>query len=77
VIASVGGVYRHYKTRGLYRVLFLAEDTTDANERNGQACVVYVSLADGEIRVRSVDEFFATLSVDGQEVRRFDVVIER
>ncbi len=51
------GIYRHYKG-GLYRVLFVAHESTNAREGNG--VVVYVSLKTGRINVRDEGEFHST-----------------
>ena len=47
-------IYRHYKG-GLYRVLFGAQESTNA--RAGGRVVVYVSLTTGEMHTRDAEEF--------------------
>lgn len=56
------GLFRHYKG-GLYRVLFVAHDST--NVREGGAVVVYLSLTTGRINVRDEAEFRGTVPAPG------------
>ncbi len=50
-----GETYKHYKG-GLYTVLFVAEETTNAR-KGGNGGVVYVSHTYGKIKYRDLDEF--------------------
>lgn len=50
-----GKTYKHYKG-GLYTVLFVAEETTNARKGNNGG-VVYVSHTYGKIKHRDLDEF--------------------
>lgn len=52
---SSGKIYRHHKG-GLYTVLFLAEEATNARKGNNGG-VVYVSHTYGKIKYRDLDEF--------------------
>lgn len=68
---TVGGVYRHFSRDGLFKVLHLAKD-----EVLGDLVVVYVALTDGEIWVRSLDDFTGRVQVEDQLVDRFSLVRE-
>lgn len=50
-----GKTYKHHKG-GLYTVLFVAEETTNAR-KGGNGGVVYVSHTYGKIKYRDLDEF--------------------
>lgn len=67
------GIYRHYKG-GSYLVLTLA-----LLEENQEPCVVYVSLQDdphapGRVWVRTLDDFMASVTVNGLIKPRFTFV---
>lgn len=51
-------LYHHYKG-GVYRVLFVASESTNARVKPGKPVdlVVYVSLSTGKIHVRDYEEF--------------------
>lgn len=52
------GVYRHYKTRNRYRVLFIGTDWTNTSPTHGQFVVIYIGLYDGgAVGVRLASEF--------------------
>lgn len=51
------GVYKHYKG-GLYRLLFVAKDSTNNSPTADEDVAVYVSLNDsGRVSVRLLSEF--------------------
>ena len=54
-LVQSGKTYKHYKG-GLYTVLFVAEETTNARKGNNGG-VVYVSHTYGKIKYRDFDEF--------------------
>jgi hypothetical protein len=57
------GVYRHYKG-GLYRLLFVAKDSTNNSPTADEDVAVYVSLNDsGRVSVRLLREFDELVSV--------------
>ncbi len=63
------GIYRHFKGN-LYEVLFLARESDDESE-----VVVYKALyGDGQIWVRSAEEFAETVTRDGKTFKRFEKV---
>ena len=65
-----GKTYKHYKG-GLYTVLFLAEETTNAR-KGGNGGVVYVSHTYGKIKYRDLDEFTEEIEwPDGVKRPRF------
>jgi hypothetical protein len=72
-IIQSGKTYRHYKG-GLYTVLFLAEETTNAR-KGSTGGVVYVSHTYGKIKYRDLDEFTEEIEwPDG--VRRARFILE-
>jgi hypothetical protein len=65
-----GETYKHYKG-GLYTVLFVAEETTNARKGNNGG-VVYVSHTYGKIKYRDLDEFIEEVEwPDGVKRSRF------
>jgi len=72
---AVPGVYKHYKG-GLYRVLFLAQVSTNGPDE-GKLVVVYVSLADGTIYSRDDRQFTEIIKHKGQEAWRFELLGEQ
>lgn len=64
------GVYRHYKG-GLYRLLFIAKDSTNNSPTANEDVAVYVSLSEGgRVSVRLLREFDERVAVpcgDGGE----------
>jgi hypothetical protein len=62
-----GKTYKHYKG-GLYTVLFVAEETTNARKGNNGG-VVYVSHTYGKIKYRDLDEFIEQIEWSDGEVR--------
>lgn len=65
-----GKIYKHYKG-GLYTVLFVAEETTNAR-KGGSGGVVYVSHTYGTIKYRDLDEFTEEVEwPDGVKKQRF------
>jgi hypothetical protein len=67
-----GKTYRHYKG-GLYTVLFVAEETTNAR-KGSSGGVVYVSHTYGTIKYRDLDEFVEEIAwPDGVARPRFVV----
>ncbi len=69
------GLYRHYKG-GLYRVLFVAQDSTNDSdgESTQEPVVVYISLTGpkaGTICVRTEDQFSESVLVGKKIQRRF------
>ncbi len=70
-----GRTYKHYKG-GLYTVLFVAEETTNAR-KGGNGGVVYVSHTYGKIKYRDFDEFTEKIErSDGIERARFVLLQE-
>lgn len=64
-----GVQYRHYQG-GMYTILAVAMDATNANE--GRRVVVYRAQVDGAVYVRTVDEFLEpVLWPDGTTRSRF------
>ena len=75
------GVYRHYKG-GLYRVLCECVLSTNGPD-DGKKGVVYVSMTNGHVFVRTYEQFHEVFSVQdvssaryGQLVTRFERVAE-
>jgi hypothetical protein len=67
--------YKHYKG-GLYTVLFVAEETTNAR-KGGNGGVVYVSHTYGKIKYRDLDEFTEEIEwPDGVKRSRFALLEE-
>lgn len=65
-----GKTYKHYKG-GLYTVLFVAEETTNAR-KGSNGGVVYVSHTYGKIKYRDLDEFTEEVEwPDGVTRQRF------
>lgn len=65
-----GKTYKHYKG-GLYTVLFVAEETTNAR-KGSNGGVVYVSHTYGKIKYRDLDEFTEEIKwPDGVTRQRF------
>jgi hypothetical protein len=63
------GIYQHYKG-DKYRVLFVANDSS--NSREGNKLVVYVSLKHGTLNCRDLDEFTEVVDwPDGSRKSRF------
>ncbi|MFA6994920.1 MAG: nucleotide exchange factor GrpE [Patescibacteria group bacterium] len=61
------GIYRHYKG-GEYRIVGEARSTVDDQEK----MVVYESLKDSQIWLRSVQEFLSEVEVAGEKKPRFE-----
>jgi hypothetical protein len=59
-------IYQHYKNGKNYRILHHAKDVYGEVD-----VIVYVSLYDGKIWVRSHSEFFGQVEHDGKKVQRF------
>ena len=63
------GTYRHFKGN-LYEIVCFAKDCEDESE-----LVVYKALyGEGQIWVRSAEEFFGTVTRDGKTFKRFEKV---
>lgn len=68
------GIYQHYKG-GLYRLLFIAKDSTNGSPTADQDVAVYVSLNEsGRVSVRLLAEFDGRVQVEGQSRPRFEWV---
>ena len=69
---EIGGVYRHYKNKKLYRVLSIAKHT-ETNED----MVVYVALyGKGQIWTRPLSMWNEKVELDGREFLRFTKIDE-
>lgn len=68
------GIYKHWKTGDLYRVLFNARVSTNG-EREGRIDVVYIDLKRGGIHTRDEEQWHERVwSVDGERRNRGEVV---
>lgn len=68
-------LYRHYKGR-LYNAVFKA-----TFEPTGEDLVVYIAAnqegdIEGRVWVRTRDDFYGYVDIDGKQVRRFEAVDE-
>jgi hypothetical protein len=64
---TIGDVYRHYKTRQLYEVLYVA-----LQENIDDACIVYQPVSGPRlIWVRNLESWLEEIEVDGVTVPRF------
>lgn len=67
------GIYKHYKG-DLYRVLFMAHESTNGTPLHGKFYVVYVSLKTGRVNVRWEHEFHSMVwASDGGVWREEDL----
>lgn len=66
------GIYRHYRTRGLYHAVFVGRYSEDPS----QEFVVYIPLEHGDAWIRPLPLFVGEVEVDGVRQPRFAWVRE-
>ena len=71
----VGGLYRHYKNKNLYKVIGLAKLKSDLLDDLEPSLVVYEDRADSSLYVRDKANFLANLNYEGKIVKRFSFVV--
>jgi len=68
-VITIGGIYRHYSRKGLFKVLNLAKNEIDRVD-----VVVYLALDDGRVWVRTLNEFVGQVKLGDGFVERFSLV---
>lgn len=68
---KIGGIYRHYKTKGFYLVLAVCQNTGDAHpEPPPYMMVVYYSFSALSVFTRPLSEFVAWVEREGTNVKQ-------
>ncbi len=71
---EIGGVYRHYKNRKKYIVLFIAI-LKDVGPFEGEKAVVYRDNEDASLKyIRPINMFNGEINIDGKKIPRFKLI---